>query len=295
MEAAGEFYSWYVVYCVVNTFLGFSAVMLNITTIHAIRKTSSLPKSLKTMLLSLAVSDLGVGLLVQPLLFAILVMEMEEKTKGNSAYNETSLVFLNQGTFFSFASFFGVTALSADRFLAIHLHLRYQELVTHKRVVAVVISVWAFSAVLSLARLWTPVNVIFAIFDIIQVACLIVTAFLNYKIYMAVRRHAHQIQTLQVRQAAHNGEVANVGRVKKSAVATIYTYLVFLLCYLPKICICLVIATSSEQPLHVLIMKGTISLLLLNSSLNPLIYCWKMRHIRHAVMNTLRNAFSSQN
>ena len=27
----------------------------------------------------------------------------------------------------------------------------------------------------------------------------------------------------------------------------------------------------------------------LNSSLNPVIYCWKMRHIRHAAINILRN------
>ena len=43
---------------------------------------------------------------------------------------------------FSAASYFGVVALSVDRFLAIHLHLGYQELVTHKRVVAAVISMW---------------------------------------------------------------------------------------------------------------------------------------------------------
>ena len=44
--------------------------MLNTLTIHAIRKASSLPKPLKTLLLSLAVSDLGVGLLAQPLYIA---------------------------------------------------------------------------------------------------------------------------------------------------------------------------------------------------------------------------------
>ena len=52
--------------------------MLNIITIQALRKTSSLPKTLKTLLLSLAVSDLGVGLLVQPLYVAILVMEIDQ-------------------------------------------------------------------------------------------------------------------------------------------------------------------------------------------------------------------------
>ena len=296
MEAGGEFYSWHVVYCVVNTFLCCTAIMLNITTIHAINKTSSLLKPLKTLLLSLAVSDLGVGLLVHPLAVAILVMEMEEKTKDNPIFNKTYLAFLNQANLFSFASFFGVAALSADRFLAIHLHLRYQELVTHKRVVVVVISVWAFSAVLALVRLLIPVNIIFAIFACSYLACLITAAFLNYKIYMAVRRHAHQIQVLQVQQVAQNGEVANVGRVKKSAVAAIYIYLVFLVCYLPNMCMLWLTAiTSSEPPLNTVIRRGTFTLLLLNSSLNPLIYCWKMSHIRHTFMEILRNAFSSGN
>ena len=298
MEDSGEFYSWYVVYCVVNAFLCFTTIMLNITTIHAIRKSSSLPKPLKTLLLSLAASDLGVGLLVHPLVIAILIMKIEETTNDNPIYNIVYRAYLNQGNLFAFASFLGVTALSADRFLAIHLHLRYQELVTHKRVVAVVISVWAFSAVLSLVRLWIPVNVIYPIFVTIFVACLITAAFLNYKIYMAVGRHAHQIQALQVQQVVPNGEVANVsnvGRVRKSAVATIYIYLVFLVCYLPNTCMLWIIVTSSNPPLNTLLLRGTFTLLLLNSSLNPLIYCWKMRHIREAVMEILRNAFSSGN
>ena len=44
------------------------------------------------------------------------------------------------GCFFSATSFSGVVAVSVDRFLAVHFHLRYQELVTHKRVVIVVIA-----------------------------------------------------------------------------------------------------------------------------------------------------------
>jgi len=58
--------SAYIANCVINNFLAYTAIMLNIVTIHAIRKASSLSKTLKTLLLSLAVSDLGVGLLGQP-------------------------------------------------------------------------------------------------------------------------------------------------------------------------------------------------------------------------------------
>ena len=61
--------------------------MLNSATMHAIRKTLSLPKNLKTLLLSLAISDLGVGLLVQPLFVVRLVMEVEQKTKKNAFYD----------------------------------------------------------------------------------------------------------------------------------------------------------------------------------------------------------------
>ena len=35
----------------------------------------------------------------------------------------------------------------------------------------------------------------------------------------------------------------------------------------------------------------SLTVVFMNSSLNPLIYCWKMRHIRHAVINILRNVF----
>ena len=74
-------------YCVFNAFLGLTTIVLNIITIQALRKTSSLPKTLKTLLLRLAVSDLGVGLLVQLLYVAILVMNIEENSNNTAYYS----------------------------------------------------------------------------------------------------------------------------------------------------------------------------------------------------------------
>ena len=272
--------------------------MLNSISILAIRKTSSLPKTLKTLLLSLAVSDLGVGLLVQPLYIALLAMGLEQNAENNPAHNHNVMykMLLILANLFVFASFFGVAALSADRFLAIHLHLRYQELVTHKRVVAVVTVIWLFSVFLSFVRPWTPVNLIYVIFAIIKVACLITVAVLSYKIYMAVRQHQQHIQALQVQQLAQNVAMANVGRIKKYAITAIYVYVAFVLCYLPDTCILwTIVVTGSSDPLLTIIQRYAITLLFLNSSLNPLIYSWKMRDIRHNIMNILRNVFISQN
>ena len=147
-----ELQSTYVANCVFNSFICHTAIMLNIVTINAWRRISSLPKTLKTLLLSLVVSDVGVVFLGQSLSISLLVMWLQQNCPGCSTYKGFLIVF----TLFSLASFFGVVALSLDRFLAIHLHLRYQELVTHKRVVAVVILIWVLSVFLSLMVFWFP-------------------------------------------------------------------------------------------------------------------------------------------
>ena len=263
--------------------------MLNSVTIHAMRKTSSLPKPLKTLLLSLAVSDLGVGLIAQPLHITVYVMEMEQNSKNSLSNKTTYIAYITSLNVFTFASFFGVTALSADRFLGIRLNLRYQELVTPKRVLVVVITMWASSAFLSLIRWLIPRNVIYAVFIIVYVSCILTATTLNYKIYKAVRHHANQIQALQVQQEAQNGEMENAARVRKFADGTFLVYLAFLVCYLTDVCFLVVVAIHGPNTNTKGLQIYAATLMFLNSSLNPLIYSWKMRQIRHTVVNMLRN------
>ena len=279
-----------VVNCVFNAFLCLTTIVLNIITIQALRKTSSLPKTLKTLLLSLAVSDLGVGLLVQPLYVAILVMEIDQNTNG-TAYYSVYKAYLIQKKVSVLASHLGVFALTSNRFLAIQLHLRYQKLVTHKRVVAVVISVWVLSASISIL---SGLQDFFIGGAVIVVVCVITTGLLYCKIYASVRHHTNQIhaQVQQVQQATQNEDMANAARLKKSSLATFYVYFVYLVCYLPISCVVLAKAVNGETPLLSHLYHITLTLVFLNSSLNPLIYCWKMRHIRQTVMNILRNIFA---
>ena len=92
------------------------------------------------------VSDLGVGLLGEPFYVGILVKWLQRNNLTGASYTASRFTLY----LFSSALFLGVMALSGDRFLAVYLHLRYQELVTHKRVVAVIITIWVFSAFFSL-------------------------------------------------------------------------------------------------------------------------------------------------
>ena len=269
--------------------------MLNIVTIHAIRKTPSLSKNLKTLLLSLAVSDLGVGLVAQPLYVARLIMESRLNIETSKTYNAIYIAHLVSANLFGFATLFLVIVLCAERFIAIHYCFRYQELVTHKRVVAVVVSIWVLSGLFSLTRLWIPKNMQ-VVFGITVLACVIAATFFSVRIYFSVRRHLNQIQVQQLQQASQNGQMASVTRLRKVAIMAVYVCLVVQVCYLPHICSTFAVAFTSVsntavEHLH----YYTLTLSFLNSSLNPLIYCWKMKHVRHTIIGFLRKAFSTQN
>ena len=80
---------------------------------------------------------------------------------------------------FSVASFLGVVAVGVDRFLAIHLHLRYQELVTHKRVVVVVISIWLLCVFFSSMISWTAYDIYFLVEFPLGIVSLVPTVVLN--------------------------------------------------------------------------------------------------------------------
>ena len=280
----------YLTLCILNAYLSYSATTLNIVAIYAIRKTSSLSKNLKTLLLSLAVSDLGIGLLAQPM-FVAHVMDSKQNNESNESYNAIHIASLITTNFFIYASLFSVTALGADRFLAIHLHLRYQELVTDKRVTAVVVLIWVISALISLIRFFIPKNIMYVSFVIIISACIVTATSLSVKLYLTLRRHINQIQVPQV---AQNDQGESVQRKRKSAMASLYVYLVFIVCYLPNDCELIIVANNSEPRIDVNHLQFyTLTLVFLNSTLNPLIYCWKMKRIQHTIVGTLRHIFSS--
>ena len=274
--------------CVFNAFLSFTAITLNIVTIIALRKPLTIPRALKIFLLSLAVSDLGVGLLVQPLYITRLVMMIKENTK--TLYFEIALnSFYATAIFLTYASFFGLVALTTDRYLAVHFYLRYQELVTQKRVVAVVISNWILSAIPMLMSIWIP-NAVGIVSVPVESVCYLTTAFFYFKIYLAVRHHSNQIHVLQAQLAQNNeGDMTNAARERKAAVGTFYVYLVFLICYLPSTCFWIILRSAGPSTMLSQFALYTNTLMYLNSSLNPLIYSWKMRHVRHAIMEILRN------
>ena len=279
-----------VAYCVFHSFLCYTTIILNIVTIHAIKKTVLLPKPLRTLLLSMAASDVGVGLLVQPLYISTMVSGLKRKRIDCISYKGLYVVI----NFFCISSLLNVVTISVDRFLAVHLHLRYQELVTHKRVIAAVISIWLLGAIISSSVFWVPSFFILRVIRVVNMTvCLILVVIVYWRIYIVLKRHKIQIEGLQiqeVQQGVQNGDLSNFLKLRKSALGTFYVCIVFLICYLPYY---ILLFFSLAYPLSPISFKEvwphTMTLVFLNSSLNPVVYCWKMGPIRRTLMDIVRS------
>ena len=275
--------------CVFNNFLSCTTIILNSLTIHAIRRTTLLPKPLRTLLLSLAASDVGVGLLAQPLFISIVVSLLKRSRIDPISFKGLMAVM----NFFCASSLLNVLTISVDRFLAVHLHLRYQELVTHKRVIAAVILKWLFSAVICSDLFWAPLFIISQVIRlVIMTVCFILVVIVYWRIYIVLKRHKIQIEGLQiqeVQQGVQNGDLSNFLKLRKSALGTFYVCVVFMICYLSFYILSFLLLS---HPLNLISLYEarlyTTTLFFLNSSLNPVIYCWKMGPIRRTLMDIMR-------
>lgn len=180
-----------------------------------------------------------------------------------------------------------VALIGVDRFLAITLHLRYNELITPKRVVILVASVWIFT----LSVVFIGVFYYFQVGEIVFLAVgypsVILLGIIYMKVYLVARRHQASINS----QAQATSSL-NLARNKNLAIKTLYVFVVFELCVLPYL-ITLTVMLISGPPSVVL--KGTVQLatvlMMLNSSLNPIVFGWKMGEIRQIVKNKVKTLF----
>ena len=294
-----DLYNNTLVACILNSILAFTAVVLNVLVMLALRNIPSLPrKTLKTLLLSMSVSDLGVGLVAQPLNIYLLVSDINFISSYIFLDHHEAIFYAYRvvANFLTFASFFSIVALSTDRFLVIRLQLRYQHTVTHKRAITGVVSFWLLSAVLPLIRFleWLPENIFFILSVTIKFISLITVGLFYFTIFLALRQHATQVQDVPVESGERN-EAVNAARERKAAFGVFYVYLAFVACNLPMICVNIAEKIDDENPIltYKLNLYTMVNLILLSSCLNPLIYCWKMRRIRKAMINMLRKPFQN--
>ena len=226
------------------------------------------------MLCSLAVSDLLVGFVAQPLYIA-------DELKGFGTMNVLSYHLSGMiGFFVSGVSVGTMAAISVDRFLALHYHMRYATLVTNARVRWTLIIIWFVFSGLGF-YFWNKF-VYHLMAGIFIAICLVVCTFSYIKIFKVVRQHQLQIRLQQQTLESSNIGNINMTRLKNSAINTF----VFRISYARML-----FSIRRFTTLFGTIYKDwktewdfATTVAFMNSSINPILYCWRLRELNKAAV-----------
>ena len=273
-----------------NTFLSISATLGNALILVALRNVSSIHPPTKLLFRCLAVTDLCVGLICQPLYVVYLII-------GNFTI-ELKYVY-----YFVYSVLLAVSpvtsaAISVDRLLALLLGLRYRHVVTLRGARVVIACVW-FIAVSNASLLWVDfIQLSDKVFlaswwtylALIMVS-IIISLFSYIKIFLTLRHQQAQVQGhVQPEQSCRVRSVLNIARYKKTVYSVAWIQFAMLACYGPYIVMALLRHFGTVGYSTEVMIAGEVFLcfFFLNSSLNPVLYCWRIKDVRQEVKNLIR-------
>ena len=274
----------------INIFLAITASLGNALILIALHKVTSIYPPTKLLFRCLAVTDLFVGLISQPLYVTILFPRF-------TTWIENVAIILADGFFFHLlpaVSLLTSAAISVDRLLALLLGLRYRHTVTLRRVWVVIVCIWLMSALPATGDILVEYPKIydraFWLFSALITFSLLVSVFSYAKIFKTLRYRQVQVHcnTQQGQRPNGRGNQLSIARYKKTVYSIAWVQLALLtnsICYLPYI---LITWLRDSTEIDICVWELFVTLIYLNSSLNPALYCWRIRDVRQEVKNIIR-------
>ena len=267
-----------------NAFLSITAFLENAFILVALRKESSLHPLSKLLLRNLATTDLCVGLIVEPLYVTLFLIVVNEH--WNLCFPVPVAVSVT-GSILCAVSLLTLTAISVDRLLSLLLKLRYRQVVTLKRVYLITTTLYVVSTAFSTMRIIWNSLMRSGYFMIVFSLCLVTSVICYTKIFFTLPQRQNQLQDHVHVQQPNQTNQLNIARYRKAVSSSLWLQFILVVCYLPLLLVYLVIhsepSSSASLPL-----SYALTLVALNSSLNPILYCWKIDEVRQAGKDTIR-------
>ena len=280
-ETVGSIFP-YVVNAALNVLLAIVAIFANSLVFSAVRHSTTIRLPSKLLLCSLVLTDLGVGLVVQPQFVTFLIAKVYG-LPGISCFCLTS--YTSASALFTCVSMLTMTAISVDRYIALFFHLQYHEIVKTRRVCVVLAIIWSFAALLESIWYWKAV-LHDALAFFVFLVCFLVICVAYIRIYRGLRhQHSHQVQDQAQQQT---GNTLDLAKYRRTASSMLWIYGLFILCYVPCFCVYFIADFYPRNVLIYCLLEFSRTLVFLNSCLNPFVYCFRLREIRAKVLQTLR-------
>ena len=273
-------------FSVVNIFLSITAFLGNFLILVALNKESSLHPPSKLLYRCLATTDLLVGLFTQPLA-ATYWMSVVHKHWSLCRHARDA----RDASYISSDVLCGVSlfTLTAIRLLALLLGIRYRQIVTLKRTYIITATFWILPV--AAGSIYISHSRIIRWYGIIVIAlCSVISIAAYTKIFRTLRHHQAQVQD-HVQQQPSQETALNMERYRKAVNSALWVQLALAVCYVPKFIMLVAINHSKTYSSRLVVIDAITTILVyFNSTLNPFLYCWRIREVRQAVKHTIQQA-----
>ena len=263
---------------VLNTILSITAFLGNTLILLALKKVTSLHPPSKLLYRNLAATDLCVGVIVAPL---NVTFEIAAVTGRWNICRHAFLANYISAYILCGVTLLTVAAISLDRLLALLLRLRYRQLVTLNRAYLIVTALWIVPVVCTTMHVWNS-QVTTWYSSILTSLCLVLSTASFAKIFHALRHQQIHVQNQFHQGQSSDANLLNMARYRKAVSSALWVQLALIICYLP-IVILEPLTIQGLPPSIVIARLYAGTLVNLNSTLNPILYCWKMNEVRQAV------------
>ena len=255
------------------------AILLNMLVMIAV-KTKPRLQSTSNMLAS---TDVMVGLVIQPLLTALMVNLIQGKTTAGVCSVQIATGYFI--SFFCISSLVHLFLMTVDRYVAIMRPYAYIQTITKARVLIASTLAWTLTIIMHIMLLIDEELVTYIKHAVI-VSLITITVICNVIVYREVHRHEKEIAAQQVDVASRENFLSQ----KRAFKLTVMIIILIMISYLP-----IIIFLRLKEPLKSIvslrslssIFMVVLSLATFNSFINPLIYCIRLRQFRVAFIKLM--------
>ena len=261
------------------------AVILNLLITIAIFNNTLLRTPSNLLIGCLALSDILVGLTVQPGYITFRLMENQHRTVPCFV----RVMYSNAFYICCGVSFMTLTAVSYERFVAVRLYARYNNVFSSKRAVKYILAIWMFNVSLTSLQ-WVGINnVSRATHLLVWFLSLLLSGAANVGMVLVWRRHRRQVQL-------HIGHITNFQwRQRQEKLTKTVSFIVgfYLLFNIPVLFVTIYHQILKQDIKTYNHYSWAETLAFLNSCTNPSICLWKNRQIRQKILLYFRKQTSS--
>ena len=277
---------------IINSIASPFTVLLNVLVIMAVKKRPSLQNNTNILLSCLAVTDLLTGLVAQPSFViwkTFYVLKNAPDITAVDAVKEIHNYFLRVLTI---SSSLQLILLTCERLLAIKYTNHYSYIVRARNFKVSVLAIWSFSFITGVLRLKKAIfKDIMKLLNFFAMYSSVIFIIIAYAIlYRETLRHRRRIIKQQLSQA----EIERFVKENKALKTTVLVVGAIILCFLPMSIFQLLTTVfrkrnqvplfGSDKQMEILVIVVR-TLSMLNSFVNPLIYCMRQKEMRKFVFS----------